>query len=269
MRKRKNKKHGFSKKKIIYGITAVAVIAAGVFLGFQLCRGNVIDSNLASQHRAVIIDQLGSFMPNQTFVEKATVLMEQANFTVDYFPSDSVTVDFYRKLPTHSYDIIIIRSHSSIGVVNGIPNFALFTSEKYSKNKYQYEQFTDRVANVKVDEEGESYFGIYPEFVRSSMKGGFNNAVIIVMGCGGTTYTSMAKAFLGRDVLAYFGWNERVDISHTDTATICLLDHLLIQNETMGEAIENTMNEVGPDPTYNSEFLCYGSADAIDAHILN
>ncbi|MCK4822205.1 hypothetical protein KA005_40960, partial [bacterium] len=144
-RKRKAKKHKFSKKKIAYSIIAVIIIAAGVFLGFQLCTGNSIESNSTSQYRAAIVDQLGASMPNQTFVREATTMMEDANFTVDYYSSGAVTVDFYRNLPTYGYDLIVLRVHSAIGNGTGTSKFVLFSSEAYSKTKYQYEQLTNKV----------------------------------------------------------------------------------------------------------------------------
>ena len=266
MRKRKNKKHGFSKKKIIYGITAVAVIAAGVFLGFHLLAAMEFKS--FSGNRAVIVDQLSASMPNPIFVEKATNLLMHANFTVDYYPSEAVTVDFYRNLPTLGYDLIILRAHST--VANSTGKFLIFTSEQYSKNKYQYEQLTDRVGHVKVRENSTGYFGIYPSFVTSSMKGNFRDAIVVMMGCGGTLYASMAEAFIEKGARVYFGWDERVDIGHSDTATLCLLNHLIIQNETIGEAVDNTMKEVGSDPTYDSNFLCYvRSVDTLNTHIID
>jgi len=265
MRKRKNKKHGFSKKKIIYGITAVAVIAAGVLLGFHLVAA--MEYKSFSGNRAVIVDQLSVSMPNQTFVNEATELLKKTGFTVDYYPANKVTIDFYRHLPLNGYKIIILRAHSAVGNRSGSSKFVIFSHEPYNKLRYQYEQLTDRVGEVKVDVGEKSYFGIFPDFVRYSMKGDFHDAVIITMGCGGGIYPDMAKAFIKKGALVYFGWDERVDIDHTDRATICLLRHLLLENETIGEAITNTNREVGQDPTYNSSFICYGPPSALDAHV--
>jgi len=88
------------------------------------------------------------------------------------------------------------------------------------------------------------------------------------MGCGGALYDSMAKAFIKKGALAYFGWNERVDISHADKTTLTILHHLLIKKETIYKAIKNTMKEVGPDPIHRSTLLCYGLPNAKNIRIV-
>jgi hypothetical protein len=45
--------------------------------------------------------------------------------------------------------------------------------------------------------------------------------------------------------------------SHTDTATINLLQRLLIEKQTIKQAIDSIMKEVGPDPTYKSQLAYY------------
>ena len=266
-RTRRVRKQRFPYWKIVYSITGVLIITASLLLVFQLLQG--LEFNSISGNKAAIVDQLSVSMPNQTFVNEAVELLKKTGFTVDYYPANKVTIDFYRHLPLHGYKIIILRAHSAVGNRSGSSKFVIFSHEPYSKLKYQYEQLTDRVGEVKVDEGEKSYFGIFPDFVRYSMKGDFHDAVIITMGCGGGLYPDMAKAFIKKGALVYFGWDERVDIDHTDRATICLLRHLLLENETIGEAITNTNREVGRDPTYNSSFICYGPPSALDAHIIN
>ena len=264
-RTRRVRRQRFPHWKIVYSITGVLIITASLLLVFQLLQG--LEFNSISGNKAVIVDQLSVSMPNQTFVNEAVELLKKTGFTVDYYPANKVTIDFYRHLPLNGYKIIILRAHSAVGNRSGSSKFVIFSHEPYSKLKYQYEQLTDRVGEVKVDEGEKSYFGIFPDFVRYSMKGDFHDAVIITMGCGGGLYPDMAKAFIKKGALVYFGWDERVDIDHTDRATICLLRHLLLENETIGEAITNTNKEMGQDPKYNSSFICYGPPSALDAHV--
>ena len=265
VRKRKIKKKPFYKKRLVVICIVTLIVVTSVFVFYHIKDKNNIFS---SQSKAVIIDQLSSSLPNQTFIDKATSIIEESGYIVDYYPSSMVTVDFYKNLPKYGYDIIIIRAHSTIG--NFSSKFALFTSEEYDTSKYVYNQLQDQVGHVKLTEEDTGYFGIYPNFVKSCMQGDFNDAIVVMMGCGGSFYPDMTTVFIDRGVSAYFGWNERVDIDHTDHATICLLENLLEKNCSIGESIDNTMDSVGPDPKYNSIFTCeLSSSESIDIHMSN
>ncbi len=49
------------------------------------------------------------------------------------------------------------------------------------------------------------------------------------------------------------GWTEAVASSHTDTATLHLLQKFLREGLTIEDAVAQTAAEVGPDPSYNAE----------------
>ena len=214
----------------------------------------------STQPKAAIVDQLSLTFPNQTFMKTATKILEQAGYTVDYYPGEKVTVEFYRNLPTHGYKIIILRVHSTTG---GYPTLVLFTSEIYSRQKYVYEQLTDQLYSCRYYyTDREAYFGILPPFVELSMKGKFQNTIIVVTGCEGLRNTKMAEAFIQKGAKVYIGWNALVSATHTDTATTILLQHLIIEKQTIRQAIENTMKEIGPDPTYKSILQYYPHSSA-------
>jgi len=218
----------------------------------------ITPDNPDSQLKAAIVDHLSLTYPNQTFIQTATNTLKQAGYTVDYYPGEKVTVEFYRNLPTHEYSLIILRVHSTTG---GNPFVFLFTSEPYSESKYVYEQLTDRLGPVAYSfeeaQKGIGYFGITPLFVKSNIKGKFASTVIIMMGCEGLKNTNMAEAFIEKGVKAYISWNGSISASHTDQATTILLQHLILEKQTIKQAIENTMKEVGPDPAYESLLIYY------------
>jgi len=226
---------------------------------------NIIMSKLNSQTitnelkpKAAIVDQLSLTFPNQTFIETATNILKQAGYCVDYYSGEAVTVNFYRNLPTHGYKIIILRVHSALGWY-GEPPVCLFTSEPYSQDRFIYEQLTGQLtrAYYNVRGEGKYYFGILPKFVRSSMSGRFENTIVVMMGCNGLTYTDMAKAFIDKGAKVYIGWYNSVSVSHTDTATIKLLQHYLIEKLTLKQSIQETFKEVEFDPAYKSLLIYY------------
>jgi len=207
--------------------------------------------------KAAIVDQLSLTFPNQTFIETATNILKQAGYCVDYYPGEAVTVNFYRNLPTHGYKIIILRVHSALGWY-GEPPVCLFTSEPYSQDRFIYEQLTDQLTRAYYNVSGESkyYFGILPEFVRSSMSGRFEKAIVFMMGCNGLSYIDMAKAFTDKGAKVYIGWYNSVSVSHTDAATIKLLQHYLIEKLTLKQSIQETFKEVEFDP-YKSLLIYY------------
>jgi len=227
----------------------------------------------STQPKAAIVDHLSLTFPNQTFIETATNTLKQAGYKVDYYPGEKVTVEFYRNLPTHGYKIIILRVHSTATAVTGTEgSVTFFTSEPYSGRKYVYEQLTDQLCYVAFSreqaEKGISYFGITPLFVIHSMKGKFQNTIIVMMGCEGLDNPLMAMAFVEKGATVYISWNQQVSASHTDLATTHLLQHFLIEKRTVKEAIQETYKDVGADPVYKSLLIAY-PIEALDYTIQN
>jgi hypothetical protein len=215
--------------------------------------------NLDPQLKAAIVDHLSLTAPNQTFVQTAATILTKANYTVDYFSGEKVTVNFFRNLPSGGYTLIVLRVHSALGT-NNAPPLALFTSEPLDSRKYVNEQLTDQLQGVvflPYRPGDKYYFGIPPKFIKLSMKGELSNSVIIAMGCDGLAYTDMAQAFIEKRAKAYISWNGSVLASHTDQATIHLLQNLVIDNQTIKQAVETVMKEVGLDLEYNSQLTYY------------
>jgi len=253
--RKKRRKRKFN--KILIGVVAVASILGLGYLIYSFSR----PPPQTFQYKAAIVDHL-SFRPettNQTFVQRATAILKAANFSVDYYEGEKVDVEFYRNLPTHGYGLIIFRVHSAAGEIGGEWSLALFTSENYTDKKYTLEQLDRCLVRVSfILGKGPFYFGISPKFVRSSMNGRFGNTIIIMMGCDGLTplnNTRMADAFIEKGAKVYISWNGDVSTAHTDQATTLLLQHLTLENKTIKMAVEETRNEVGPDPTFKSELL--------------
>jgi len=211
--------------------------------------------------RAAIVDQLSVTQPNPAFAETATDLLEQAGYGVDYYPGEEVTVEFYRRLATWGYELIILRVHSALGRVGDQPAdwVTLFTSDSYHQTWYRKEQEKRQLSTVSYYEDGPEYFGIMPGFIKSSMKGDFPDTTIIMMGCDGLKSDSIAEAFVEKGAKAVVAWDGHVSSSHTDAATERLLQHLLVDGLPLQEAVSQTMAEVGRDPSYGSTLLVYPS----------
>jgi hypothetical protein len=243
-------------------ILLIVVFSAYFTYTFLSPSQNQTRNPASSQLKAAIVDHLSLTMPNQTFIETATNTLKQAGYTVDYYPGEKVTVEFYRNLPTHAYEIIVLRVHSTASYSNVMKGpVTLFTSEHYNKRKYVHEQLTDQLVRVAFSqyelEMGIPYFGVRPCFITQNLNGRFQNAITIMMGCEGLDNTLMAKAFVEKGAKAYISWSKSVSASHTDQATTQLLKHLITEKQTIEQAVTETMKEVGADPAYKSLLIYY------------
>lgn len=247
-----------------FGVIA-AVFAAGA-LAYALLSGGESDSEPDGPLRAAIVDQLDLTFPNQLFREEATRTLEAAGYEVEYIPGEQVTVDYYRELPTHGYDLIVLRIHAARNETDSdgqqIQLAELFTSERFNETRHVYEQESGQIGAVYYDDPDEElYFGIGPRFVVDSMIGEFDGTTIVMMGCNGLVSEQMAEAFVRKGAGSFISWNDLVSVDHTDTATLNLLDHMLVDNLSSSEAAAATMADVGPDPYYDSILLSYPLED--------
>jgi hypothetical protein len=247
---------------------AIAIIA--VFLTGQ-------KTTEAPELRAAIVDQLGLTDPNPAFAQAVTPILEQGGYAVDYFPPEQVDVEFYRHLAEQKYTLIIFRVHiarfTEEGLTQADPvkrqqildafgNEAfLFTSEEYDSSKYADERQQYRLFAVRnLAGSGDTrFFGITPQFIESSMQGSFNKTTIVLMGCDGLLFDGTAKAFAKKGAGVIVGWDSLVSAAHTDAAMQSLLPKLVSGKLTFGEAIKQTMAEIGKDPAYDNTLKVYPS----------
>ena len=213
--------------------------------------------------RAAIVDQLSLTFPNRSFVEKATEVLEQGGYAVDYYPGREVTVQFFQNLPRHGYDVILLRVHSAQvtrrtdGRITFTDEIGLFTSEPYASHKHDKELKARRLTIAHYVGTSEYHFGITPAFIRSRLKDGFDNAIVILMGCDTLKYPQLAVAFYHRGAGAVIGWSGPVSAPHTDAATERLLHYMLVESLPPAEAVVRVGAEVGQDPAYGGRlFMC-------------
>jgi len=242
---------------VVVGVFLVCIlVVAGLFHFFW---STPISTGF--EFKAAIVDHLSfespsaATQPNQTFVETVTGLLEQNGYTVDYYEGEKVTVDFYRNLATHNYSLLVLRVHSA--VIYGKESLSMFTSEVYGTSKYVPEQLNNELTAGKFRDSPTIYFSIPPPFITNCMGGSFENTTVVMMGCGGLEYETMAEAFIQKRAKVYVSWSGDILPSHTDQATTVLLTHLLSGNQTVQQAVAETNQEAGSDPVYKSTLLYY------------
>lgn len=215
-----------------------------------------------TQLKAAIVDQLSVTQPNRTFIERAVGILEKAGFDVDMYNWTSITVDFYRDLPSMGYRLIVFRTHSGI-LMNAtgqpIPRnpVFLFTAEEYDPNKHTWLLLTDQVAPANPWDSPKFYFAISPKFVGETMNGRFQGTLIIIAGCHGLYSTTLAETLIERGASVVISWDKGVLAPYMDGATIFLLNKLLMENKTVAQAVEETMKTIGPDPEEGATLQYY------------
>jgi hypothetical protein len=244
---------------IVLGIVAVIVVVTRVHPLSQP------SSDSRSELRAAIVDQLYSTYPNEDFTTEVVGRLENYGFMVDVYRGEEVTVDFYRNLPVHNHKLIVFRTHSGamrppLQDVEAIKGVYLFTNEPYTKMKYPKEQLNDELVKARVVDDSPDFFAIGERFITSSMRGSFDGTVVIIDGCSCLYNTDLAKAFVSRGVSCYIAWDVTVDLDYVDRATMSLVNHLCTARPdemTLGQSIERTILDVGPDLKYNSVLKYY------------
>jgi hypothetical protein len=212
--------------------------------------------------RAVIVDQLFLREANPDFIAAAIAQLHACGFEVDLFQGEDITVDFYRELPERGYDFILFRAHAGLlleqvdGEVRPLANSYLFTGETYTQNRYVAEQLTDKVSNAWMTDDHPLVFAVNSEFVRDA-RGGFEDTVIVSMGCESYYYDDMAEAFVEKGASVYLGWSTIVSLEYVDAATLNLLNNLCTDSMTVAAAVERTMNEMGRDPHFDTFLKMY------------
>jgi hypothetical protein len=256
---RKKHKKPIFKRRLIYGTIAIAIIIAVFFTYSSLRSSNQTSDGQTHSKKAAIVDQLSisNKTRNDAFKQESLSILSASGFNVTYYSGENVTVDFYKKLPKYGYSLIVFRVHAA--AITNTTWVGMFTSELYNESKYPDWLSDNYLAIAQIFEGNETYFGITPRFVQYSMGGvgRFVNTTIIMMGCDGLKYNTMAEAFVSIGAKVYISWDGTVSVSYTDQSTILLLKSLLEEKQTIRAAIE----EIDPDPDFKGK-LDYYPADA-------
>ncbi len=238
-------------------VSVFIIFVAGFVWSWTYSRRVTLDGARAAS--VGIVDQFYSQRPS--FTNHLVKFLEEHDITYKVHKDAEVTVEFYRNLPTFEYKLIILRVHAGVST-DEEEKTALFTSEEYNSWEYIPEQLLDQVGEGVFWAQETSVFTISPEFVTDCMRGNFQNTAIILSSCWGLHNTLLAEAFVERGALSFIGWDERVELGHTDKATLALLNFLIDEGLTIKEAIDKVMEEVGADPAYGCVLKYYSHGNA-------
>jgi hypothetical protein len=239
----------------------IALGIAGIVVSVHFLLLGQPSPNNGGGLKAIIVDQLSSVQENDEFIANVTAELEDYGFEVNVCRGSNVTVEFYQQLPSDGYKLIIFRAHSGLLAENEQTQdrTVLFTNEEYSQLSHYAEQLNGQLVMARVAEGYPMVFGIPPRFIREIMTGEFDNTVVIMMGCSGLFLRDLAPAFIDKGASVYIAWNGSVELYYVDRATAYLVKQLCSGNMTLKEAVDSTMNVIGPDPEHKAGLEYYPS----------
>ncbi|MDO8472683.1 MAG: hypothetical protein Q7T05_02575 [Dehalococcoidia bacterium] len=243
-------------------LASIIVVALGGWL-WMVAANSIDPQGLVdgSVPRAAIIDELYPDSTNEELVSRLSDLVGTVGLTLDVYRGDQVTVDLYGILPKGGYRLIVIRSHSGAITPNADDikqsvGTYLFTTEKYSTLGHVWQQLKGEVKRAAISEDKPNYFAIGPNFVTGSMKGSFDNALIILDGCSGLLFDDLAKALLSKGASGFLAWDATVRLDYVDPATGSLVKYLT-SGYSIANAVNLTMQERGRDPDSKATLKYY------------
>lgn len=248
----------------LFIFSLISLLIIGVFFPYQNFSNLFLDEekkvHVENEHGQVaILDQFHEERPG--FTRKTVELFEGENIKVDVY--ENITIDLYRQLPTLGYKVIILRVHSAQATETEEGTeyeITLFTTESYSSSKYPVLQTEGLVGPVSFrgpDERGKK-FAITNKFVRSEMKGKFDNTLLVMVSCSVLNPKSkygFVRTLMRKGASAIASWNGLVTLSHGNKATFRFLKHIVLDNMTLKKAADETLEEAGPDPKHGTELV--------------
>ena len=259
-RSKAKRKHGVKWSRVIgYAAIVLLILSVGYLLlpelQFNLGTGSS-STNPSPILKAAIIDQLSSIQGGSGLVQEVYTMLTNRGISTDVYLPNDITVSFYAHLATMGYGLIIFRVHTGLG--NSQAPLGLFTNEPYNPNQYVLEQADLLVGAAQATAGGPVVFAVTPKFIRETMQGKFAGTIIVLAGCYGiASGGALAQAFIDKGARVVVGWTGLVDVDHTDAALGVFLQSFIKENMTIQDAVQATMQSVGPDPTYHSILTYY------------
>ena len=229
----------------LYYVVFIAFIGLLILADSSRIRERSSDQNL----RVAIFDPLAEKEGGQGFTDSCADLFESAGCSVVVYSGSEVTVSLLKKIP-QGLDVLILRVHS--GVFKDM--VWLFTAEEYDSTRYVIEQLSGEIHIARTTPNSKLLFAVGSKFVRNYMEGRFQDTLVVMMGCEGLHFSDLGQAFLDSGASAYVSWDTLVSLSHSDAATMGLLEAMVIDRMSLEEAVEHCQSTVGTDKYYDSQF---------------
>ena len=214
--------------------------------------------NVPANRGILIADSFYSSTPQ--FTDETLVFLNSKGLETNTVKDSNITVGFYKELPQHAYNLIILRVHAGVYESDPAKPTFLFTTEPFNTFDYILEPLQGHIKSGKTDPDNpdeDPVFTIGPQFVVVNAGGNFDDSIIILSSCLGLYTNELAEAFIHKGAKAFISWDEKVSLSHTDDACMLLLKSLIEEEMTISDAVAKVMTDIGPDTAYDSILKYY------------
>ena len=238
----------------------ILVILITLTVSSVSCSPRVTADNSGSL-AAIIVDQLYDSQPDENFINSITTTFTDYGFeAVDVYRGPNVGLELFLELPKKSAKVIILRNHSGLITIDNkiYGGTWIFTNEPCNQVwQYTDERLTGKIAKASVNINSPPVYAIGPKFVTDSMRGQFDNTIIIAMGCHSLHYDDVAKAFINSGASMYIGWTDLVDLDYSEEVIMKMLVNLCENNMTVNNAIEDATTGAQLSQLDNEKLVYY------------
>lgn len=248
-------------RKAFRAAALAAVVAFIALLAVGLLLALLTPPEQVGGRRAIVIDALYEWMPNDDLLNFITRALKGAGYEVLVVRGKEATVDALRNLT--QYSVVIIRCHGAHlkpgEVLRGrvlkdyVP--VAFTGEPFSEClpfscKYYLERLGDEVirGDFNVGGRAVSVFALTPIFFER-LRGRFSEGTVFVYAsCYGLSGRALADAVLGKGAELFIAWDWNVSLEYVDRGLRMLVEEAVVRGRGWLEAARRVSSELGPDP---------------------
>jgi hypothetical protein len=237
---------------LILGFLGIIILAACIFSINWLSASQQDEDANGNGSRAAILDGLYDKSPNATLTETMKQYLSNSGYTVDNYRGTNVTIDLLKNIG--GYKVLILRLHSGVTKDGWL---YIYSGEKYTQDKYVFEQLAGDVKRGNTFDESEApYFALNSKFLGELASDDLDGTTLILMGCNGSANEFVVQDFFQKGIKAYVSWDGYVDLPHSDKATLRLVEAIYSEGLSPQAAVEKVNNEVGSDPFFKSKLVC-------------
>jgi len=171
-------------------------VVIGVSLAYQNFHRAYVENSVNS--KAATLDGLGADFPNETFIDSARRILENAGFTADIYSFENVNLSLLNNLPLKKYSLVIFRVHGGrIRQPIGLFIRGVFI-ERCTPESHKDEVESGYLLLGRPFLSNNTYCVAPPHYISDKLKGSFAGALIIAMSCFTGNDRAMADAFFSK-----------------------------------------------------------------------
>lgn len=237
------------------GLSSVFFILS--LLSISIFLSNVISYEYASKFsgiptssRAAVLDPFNTRFRDidgyQSSIDSIIKYLEEANYTVEYYKDEEVSLDVWRKICAGGYGVVYVNTH---GYIDQDGRIYIYLGELVDKGLPMDIGVSHFPLEEGVDE---VYVVIFPEFIRHYGRID-EKAIIFVDACFSAYNPTMASSFIDVGAGCYIGWSGSVGV-----AVGARIDAEFFRYLAQGDTVFLALSKSHEDPITAARLIAYG-----------